>query len=115
MSGMSEVQRAIFERDLLAEALGKIINASGISDAKEMTGPQLLLLAEDLEKSLREQNPKEEPLQWIGSLEIEIPNKRKDQYLTVRCGECHKTFKVKRNSHLHKHPSHHDNCTQAGR
>jgi hypothetical protein len=35
------------ERDLLAQALGRVLVATGVANDQPLTGPQLLLLADD--------------------------------------------------------------------
>lgn len=45
------------ERDLLADALGRVLVASGSTEAQSLTGPQLLLLADDLVEHLTGARP----------------------------------------------------------
>lgn len=46
------------ERDLLADALGRVLEASGVTIEQPLTGPQLLLLADDLIGHLKGQPTK---------------------------------------------------------
>lgn len=42
-----QVKQLRHERDLLADALGRVLVASGATEDQPLTGPQLLLLADD--------------------------------------------------------------------
>lgn len=69
------------ERDLLADCLGRILVASGVSEEVPLTGPQLLLLAEDFIghlKKLASGRPLKEPIpgKWV----TELWNKEKEHW-----------------------------------
>jgi formylmethanofuran:tetrahydromethanopterin formyltransferase len=48
------IEAAVHQRDLLGHALGELLIEAGIAANIGLSGPQLLLLAEDLTTALRE-------------------------------------------------------------